>query len=73
MHLLAFARLVALTLASGSSILVAAWGWSEAALPSNGGKGASADLLVYLLIAATYTLAAVAALHGLSFWLDALG
>ena len=37
------------------------------------GKGRSADRLVYLFVAATYTLAADAALHGLAFWLDTLG
>jgi hypothetical protein len=37
------------------------------------GKSRSADRLVYLFVAATYTRAAVAALHGLAFWLDTLG
>jgi hypothetical protein len=66
-------RVVALVLASGSSVLMAAGGWSEAVLLSLEGKGTSADLLVYLFVAATYTLAAIAALHGLAFWLDTLG
>jgi hypothetical protein len=65
-------RVVALLLASGSSVLVAIGGWSEALLLSLSGKGRSADLLVYLFIAATHTLAAIAALHGFAFWLEAL-
>jgi hypothetical protein len=52
---------------------MAAGGWSETVLLSLEGKGTSADLLVYLFVAATYTLAAIAALHGLAFWLDTLG
>jgi hypothetical protein len=59
--------------ASGSSVLVAVGGWSEAVLLSLDGKGRSADQLVYLFVAATYTLAAIAALCGLAFWLNALG
>jgi hypothetical protein len=73
-HFFVLVRVVALVLASGSSVLVAAGGWSEAVLLFLEEKGRSADdLLVYLFVAATYTLAAIAALHGLAFWLDTLG
>jgi hypothetical protein len=60
-------------LASGSSIIVAMGGWTEALLLSLGGKSRGSDLLISLFIAAMYTLAAIAALSGLAFWLDALG
>ena len=73
MHFLVLARVAALTLASGSSVLVALSGWTETLLLSVSGKGREADLLVYLFIAATYTVAAIAALRGLIFWLDTLG
>jgi hypothetical protein len=72
-HFFVLACLVTLVLASGSSDLLAAVGWSEAALPSFEGKGRSAGLLIYLFVTTTYTLAAIAALHGLAFWLDTLG
>jgi hypothetical protein len=73
MHFFVLVRVAALVLAFGSSVLVGAGGWTEVVLLCLGGKGRSADLLVYLFIAATYTLAALAALHCLVFWLDALG
>ena len=73
MHFIVLARVGARMLAFGSSVLVGVGGWTEAVVLSPGGKGSSAELLVYLFIAATYTLAALAALHGLLFWLDALG
>jgi hypothetical protein len=72
MHFFILVRVAALVLAFGSSVLVGVGGWSEAVLLSLSGMRKSADLLVYIFIAATYTLAAVAALHGLLFWLDAL-
>ena len=72
MHFFALLRIAAPMLAFGTSVLVSVGGLSEAVLLSLNGKGKSADLLVYHFIAATYTLAALAALHGLVFWLGAL-
>jgi hypothetical protein len=72
-HFLVLARVAALLLTSGSSVLVALCGWTETLLLSVSGKGREADLLLYLFTATMYTLAAIASLHGLVFWLDALG
>jgi hypothetical protein len=71
-HFLVLARVAALLLTSGSSVLVALCGWTETLLLSVSGKGREADLL-YLFTATMYTLAAIASLHSLVFWLDALG
>ena len=67
MHFFVLVRVAALLVAFGSSVLVGVGGWTEAVVLSLSAKGRSADLLVYLFIAATYTLAALAALHALHF------
>jgi len=73
-HFFVLLRVAALVLTSGSSIHVSMGGWTEALLRrSLGGESRSSDLLISLFIAAMYTLAAIAALRGLAFWLEALG
>ncbi len=58
-------REVALSLAFGASVLVAVGGWTEALLLRHNEKARRADLLACLFIGAVYTMAAIAALHGL--------
>jgi hypothetical protein len=65
LHLLALACLVALVVAFVSTLLVGLFGWIQAAARCLDERTRRTDLLIYLFIATTYTLAAVAALRGL--------
>jgi hypothetical protein len=71
-HFLVLARAAALVLAFTTALHVGLFGWIEATARCLDERQ-RAELLIYLFIAAMYTLAAVAALHGLISWVDLPG
>ena len=66
MHPLALARLATLAVTFAAALHVALFGWIEAATRWLDERKMTSGLLIYLFVAAMYTLAAVAALHGLT-------
>jgi hypothetical protein len=62
-----------LVLAFAASRQVGIFGWIEAAAMRLDERKRTADFLIYLFIAAMYTLAVVAALRSLVSWADVLG
>jgi hypothetical protein len=73
LHLLALSRLVALVVVFAASLHVALFGWIEAAARWLDERKMTAGLLVYLFVVAMYTPAAVAALRGLTSWVNLPG
>jgi hypothetical protein len=65
LHLLALARLAALVGAFASTLHGGLFGWIEAVARWLAERKRTVDVRIYLFIAATFTLAAVAALRGL--------
>jgi len=64
-HFLVLVRVASLVLAFTTALHMGLFGWIEAAARCLDERQRTADLLIFLFIAAMYTLAAVAALRGL--------